>query len=362
MSLETIERKAREILNITNEKVPYLFHVRRTYSHLRNLVSTPIWVRHPTNIQIEIHNYCNLWQGKGKGCIHCNVKPQCGWNLPRGFMPTEMFRFICEYWGKHGALDVAPYINGEYLLDDRAHELSDICRANGLATVIDTNGSLYDFRDRLVHINNTQVRFSYSATTAPTYEVVHGKDLFRDATKTVLWFLKNRKPNQYPMLYFITNKYNQHEILDYVKRWLGKAHLVLFPLHEVGDIQTASLASKVDKKGHWARLTRRITGKFPKQPNRPINIYPNGVRRISHFQPWIACQGSTSFSVNWQGLILHCTDIPYKYNYGSIYENDMLTVWYRRNIAKLTHEACAVCNVRSPDYFKITKKALVMRQ
>lgn len=356
--VEILEKTARRLIGVKPENPAYLFSLRRAFSHVRNMFVTPIWVNHPTNLQIGIHNYCNLWQGGGKGCIHCNVKPTSGWKLPRGRMPCEMFEFIVRYWSERGVLEVAPYINGEFCLDERAHWFSDVCQKYGLTVVIDTNGSLYDFRERLVHPNNVQVRFSYSALTPEVYEKVHGKDLFRDATATVKWFLKNREKTQYPMLYFITNRFNKHEVLPYIKRWLGKAHICLFPLHEVGDIQGASLLSKVHKKNFWSRLTHKVTGSFPKQPNRPINIYPNGTRRISHFQPWIACQGSTSFTVNWQGLMLHCTDIPYKYNYGSIYDRDMQEVWWERNIEKLTHPACKVCSVRSPQYYSITKMAL----
>ena len=332
-----------------------LFRTRRVYSHIRNRVKKPIWASHPTNIQLEIHNYCNLWLN-GKGCVHCNVKPSGGWNLPRGVMSDETIKYVVEYWGKHGALDVAPYINTEWLMDERCHWIAQLCQDNGLGVVVDTNGTLYEKRDKLVHPNIRQVRFSYSAASQKTYEQVHGADLYKEATDTIEWFLQHRDKKQYPQLYFITNQHNKHEIKDYIKRWAGRLHITVYPLHTVDGIQTESVKAGASEALEWNRITKELTGKYPHQDFRPVDIYPDGTRRIRHFQPWIACQGSTSFSVNWQGLILHCTDIPYNYNYGSVYDNDMLTVWRERNRAKLTHSACRVCNVKSTRHDYLIRK------
>ena len=355
MTFATLMRRA---VGASVDKPNRLRRARETYTSVRNRIKAPVWVDHPVNVQLEIHNYCNLWQC-GKGCVHCNVKPSGGWNLPRGYMSDETIRYVVEYWGKHGALTVAPYINGEYLLDSRCQWISTLCRENGLGVVIDTNGSLYDKRESLVHPNNKQVRFSYSAVTPETYMQVHGADLYREATATIEWFLKNRESTQYPMLYFITDRYNIGEIDEYLKRWIGRSHIVFFPLHEVDGIQTESEKTKVTAQDYWSQVTYKLTGKYPKQPYRPVDVYPDGTRRIRYFPRWIACQGSTSFSVNWQGLILHCTDIPYSFNYGSVFENDMLDVWRKRNRAKLNHSACSVCNVRSPSHDKILQRYIV---
>jgi MoaA/NifB/PqqE/SkfB family radical SAM enzyme len=352
---EALEALGRKTVGVSLDKPNKLFNVRRAYSSVRNKLKKPIWVDHPTNIQLEIHNYCNLWIN-GKGCIHCNVKPSGGWNLPRGRMSDETIRYVVEYWGKHGALDVAPYINTEWLMDDRCLWIAKLCQENGLGVVVDTNGTLYDSRFKLVHPNIKQVRFSYSALSPETYELVHGANLYREATKTIEWFLKYRENSQYPMIYFITNRYNVGELKPFIKKWVGRCHITVYPLHEVDGIQTVSEQTKISKRNYWDEVTKTLTGKYPMQPFRPVDFYPDGKVRIRHFQPWIACQGSTSFSVNWQGLILHCTDIPYSFNYGSVYDNDMLTVWRERNRAKLGHSACGKCNVKSPRHDKLIKK------
>jgi len=333
---------------------------REIYRNLRETIQGPVWVKHPTNVQIDTHNYCNLWM-QGKGCIHCNVKPGGGWNLPRGWMPTEMIEYIIRYWGKHGCKSVAPYINGEPLLDDRLPWICDISRKNGMHVLLDSNVTLYDQRRMLVHSNMKQVRCSFSAITPETYEIVHGADLYQEALATIEWFLKNRRPSQYPMLYFITDKYNQHELLPYIKKWMGRAHLTLFPLHEVEDIQTESEKTRPEDLSYWDKLTLKIVGEIPYQKSRPIDLFVDGRAEVRYFGPSNTCQGTHSFSVAWTGQLLHCTDIPYSFNYGHIYDRDMLEVWHERNIAKIGHPACSVCNVRHPKHDEILRKYLQVK-
>lgn len=338
--------------------------LRELYRSVRERFRGPVWVRYPTNVQIDIHNYCNLWMC-GKGCIHCNVKPSGGWGLKRGVMPFDMVKHIIEYWGAHGCKSVAPYINTEPLLQEpllsEGYTLRDVCDLtgkNGMHVELDTNGTLYKNREFLVHPALKQARITFSAMNRKTYELVHGADLFDDALNTINWFLKNRLECQYPILYFITNKYNQDELLPYIKKWQGKAHLTLFPLHEVDNIQTKSEETKPSDLTYWDKLTEKIVGEVPYQKSRPIDIYPNGTAEVRYFSDTHACQGSHSFSVAWTGELLHCTDIPYKYNYGHVYDRDMLEVWHERNLAKIGHPACSVCNVRHPQHDAILEKYL----
>lgn len=339
--------------------------LRNIYRNIRTKIYGPTWIKNPTNIQIDIHNYCNLWM-KGEGCIHCNVKPSGGWNLPRGTMPLNMVKYIIDYWGKHGCKSVAPYINTEPLfqepIEKLGYNLNDVCdwtEQAGMHVVIDTNGTLYKNRHYLVHPALKQVRITFSATNPITYNVVHGLDLYQEALDTINWFLKNRHPNQYPMLYFITNKYNKDELLSYIKRWKGKAHLTLFPLHEVDKIQTKSEETKPEDDCYWDKLTEKIVGKIPYQKSRPIDIYPNGNAEVRYFDNYTCCQGSHSFSIAWTGELLHCTDIPYSFNYGHVYDRDMLEVWHERNLAKINHPACNVCNVKNLKHDEILRKYLL---
>jgi hypothetical protein len=338
---------------------------RDIYRSLKYRFIKPDWVYFPRNIQIDTHNYCNLWQC-GTGCIHCNVKPMLNkkdrdkdWNLPRGVMPTEMIEQIITYWSKHGSNSIAPYINGEPCLDERLPYICDFALKHNMFVVIDTNGTVIKNKSFLIHRNLRQVRVTHSAISRETFKLVMGADLYKEAVMNITHFLKHKYENQYPMLYFITNRFNEHELLPFIKKWQGKAHLVIFPIHEVEGIQKKSTGT-TQKKGQWAEFTKKITGQYPKQPSRPIDIFMDGRRTVRYFGHYDTCQGTNSFSVAWTGELLHCTDIPYKYNYGHIKDHpDMLSIWRKRNLAKLDHPACKVCNVKSPDHDKILRKYLL---
>ena len=332
--LKTVEKVGRKIFGLTPEKAFTKSRVRTTYQSVKNRFTTPSWITSPQVVQLDLSNYCNLWM-EGKGCIHCNVKPSGGWNLPRGRMTDEMVKFIVEYWGsKGGANTICPYLNGEPLLEaDRLPWVNDLCELNGLTVVYDTNGTKFDNKTPLIHRNVSQVRFTLSASSREVYETVHGADLFAEAKKTVNWFLKNRLSCQYPMLYFICNRYNVGEIFDYVKEWREKVHLTLFPLHESKEFQLKSEESKFTKENEWNEIAYKITGKYPKQQNRPIDIYPDGKTESRYIPYYMACQVCEAQAISWNGLILHCTDLPYKFNYGHVYNKDMSDAWLERNLS-----------------------------
>lgn len=348
------------LLDVMHRTVSGITPIRRLKHRLKTIKESvkPDWVSHPENIQIDTHNYCNLWL-EGKGCIHCNVKPKGGWNLPRGFMPTEMVHYIMDYWSQHGAYSIALYINGEPLYDERLPQFCSYAQKRGLICLIDTNGTMYERRKNLIHPNLRQVRFSYSATTPETYETVHGAPFFDRVTSTIQWFMKHKLPTQEIILYYITNKYNLSELKPWIKKWMRHhLHLVLFPLHEVEGIQLESTRTRPSQRTYWEEITKELTGRYPTQPCRPIDIFADGQLRIREFPDHVVCQGSNSFSIAWTGQLLHCTDIPYKFNYGHIYDHDMLDVWHQRNLAKINHPACRVCSVKHPQHDEILRRYL----
>jgi MoaA/NifB/PqqE/SkfB family radical SAM enzyme len=240
----------------------------------------PTWLDHPLNIQIDTHNYCNLWMKRGKGCEYCNVKPGAGWKISRGWMPTKMVEYIIGYWAAHGAESIAPYINGEPMMDKRLLHFCDVAQENGLFVVVDTNGTLYENRNLLVHPAIREVRFSISANTPETYRKVHGQPVYERAISTLEWFLDNRMPSQQPILHFIASATNIHEVDDYIERWRG-IHMRIFPLHRVPTIQLQS--DKMAKVDYWWDNA--------KQPNRPLVVHPNGKTGIEYLRPYETCQG-----------------------------------------------------------------------
>jgi MoaA/NifB/PqqE/SkfB family radical SAM enzyme len=284
------------------------------------------------------------------------VKDGGAFGIPRGKMPMEMIRFIIDYWGQFPEMKViAPFMNGEPMLDERLPEIFDytVEKAPHAYNLIATNGNIWANRENLVHPNLRIVRFTISANTPETYERVHGVDLFSDAIKTVEWFKENRFVNQRIEFHFIVTKNNENEIEPWIERYQGFMRKV-FPLHRMDGIQEDSELSlganteyiiKTDTLENWKKT-------------RPLQIYPDGVRRRARLDKRTTCQGM-SFAVNWDGRIIHCTDAPPEYDYGHVYEKDMLDAWKERNIARINNPACIACNSKRPDWKEILEKYIL---
>jgi len=308
---------------------------------------TPTWVRCPHSLQIDTLNYCTC------NCEYCNVKEDGAFGIPRGKMTWEMIKYIIEYWGRFPEMRViAPFMNGEPTLDERLYDIFEYTKikAPHAYNLIDTNGTVYENRENLVNSNLRITRFTISGATRETYRRVHGVDLFDKAIKTFEWFNENRLKNQRIELHFIVTKNNEHEIEQWIDRFNGFLRRV-FPLHRMEGIQENSERSlgsnesfiiKTDTLENWLE-------------SRPLLIYPDG-KRVRHPLPKkMTCQGM-SFAVQWDGTIMHCTDAPPTYNYGNVYEKDMLEAWHERNRARISNPACIACNSKRPDWREILEK------
>jgi len=300
----------------------------------------PTWLTQPSSIQLDTHNYCNL------KCEYCNV--QGSFNLPRGEMPLETVEYVLKYFGerKTKLWCVAPFMNGEPLLDNRLPQIMDLaeqyCKTS---CVIDTNATIYENRQFLLHPNLRLVRFTISAATAETYEKVHGKPFLDKALATFYWFLKHKRPNQKAWLHFIATKNNIHELDLWINRFKGVGRTV-FPVHS-GILQNT--ASQVQLKEFHSFLEDA-------SPNEPFAI--NEKNKVISLQPWrnkkfAPCQCWDVISIGWNGEIMQCMDFPYRYNYGKVGETDLLEAWRRRIQNRMDNPCCKSCTVRLPNWKKI---------
>jgi MoaA/NifB/PqqE/SkfB family radical SAM enzyme len=254
-------------------------------------------------------------------------------------MPTDMLETVIKYWNKHRIWAIAPFMNGEYLLDERGQTTNNLIQQHTKAiTIVDTNGSEWRNRQLLVHPNLKIVRFTISAATKETYKQVHGVDRFDDAVKTFRWFLKNRLPQQQVMLHYIVNKHNEHEIEDYIQMFKG-TKIRIFALHDDGKHQKAS-------QNAW--------GKTEYHP--PIIIEPNGKRHFEYPHKNMPCQCWDILGIGPHGEIMQCVDFPYKFNYGNVADTDMMTAWKKRLENKMDNECCNGCNLRVSNWRKIIDK------
>lgn len=342
-------RKGREIEGRQNENIIEVAE-RKLRRYAKGVLQSwrgPTWVRVPESLQIDTHNYCSC------RCEYCNVKEGGSFNIPRGRMPTEMIRYIIDYWGKFKEMKlIAPFVNGEPMLDKRLFDICDYTMKHSYAyNLIDTNGTPYENRHLLLHQNLKIVRFTISANTPETYKKVHGVPLFHKAIKTFEWFNKNRLPNQNIVLHFIVTRNNEHEIDEWTERFDGFLRTI-FPLHRMEGIQLDSEES-LGNKTEWVQTASQSMEEWKK--TRPLMIYPDGKKQKDVIPRYKTCQGM-SYAVMWDGTIMHCTDAPPKYNYGHVYEKDMLEAWHERNKARITNPVCIACNAKRPDWKEILRK------
>lgn len=292
----------------------------------------PIWTRHPSTLQLDTHNRCNL------NCTYCNVRAGGSFDLPRGKMSSKTIETVLEYFKGFPLWSVAPFMNGEPLLDDRLPQIcglaDELCHTSCL---IDTNGTLWEQRRMLVHYNLRLVRFTISAVTPETYGKVHGKPLFEEAMCTFNWFRKHKLCSQTPWLHFITTKDNVHEVDRWVRTFRGVGRTV-FPVHRSPQYQLESEATKTDE------LTEPfiVDAKNHRQPLRPA--------RSSKTTP---CPNWSILAIGWNGEIMQCCDFPYKFNYGKVGEVDLLEAWQERNKNKMDNACCNDCFLRFPNWKKI---------
>lgn len=292
----------------------------------------PSWVDRPYNLQIDTHNICNL------KCLYCNVREGASFGIERGRMEDKTLWYVIKYWCKHGIKTIEPYVNGEPMLDDRLPQIFENTMKwsqGKTINIVDTNGSNYRFRERLVHPNARIVRFTISANTPETYRKVHGRDLFMNALKTFHWFVANKHPGQDARLHFIVNRFNVHEVEGFIERFRG-FNIRLFPIHRMKGFQKDS-DSVVPEEGFWSTNLR------------PVIVHPNGKQVVHQLKRYETCQGCWSFNVDWRGNIIHCTDAPPQFQYGHVLEVDMMGAWQKR-LRRLDHPACVACTVKKPEW------------
>jgi len=293
----------------------------------------PLWTVIPESVQLDTQNFCNL------DCQYCNV--QHSFNLPKGQMPMEMISYILRYFGRKPFFSIAPFMNGEPMLDNRLPEIcsmaKDLCNT---MCVIDTNGTVVEGRKHLLHANLKIVRFTISAATPETYEIVHGKPLYKEAIETLSFFMQNKSPHQTAWLHFIATKDNIHELDQWIKQHQGIGRTI-FPVHRSERIQIDSELVK----------TELMDKPFFVMPNN--SILPTVSERVKKLKP---CPCWDIMGIAWTGEILQCIDFPYRYNYGKVGERDLLEAWKERNRNGMDNDCCNSCSLRFATWKEVIHK------
>ena len=299
----------------------------------RKLFSIPRWVSGPTCIQFDTHNYCNL------SCLHCNVKREGSFNLERGAMKYVTYVKVLGYF-KNSRIDIATFMNGEPLLETRLDYFNDlagsICRSK---VILDTNGTLYEHRNKLLHKNLKTVRITINSSDPDTYELIHGKRLLSEAIKT-LEFVRDKKRKEMELsINHIVNKHNVDELDKFLESFKGY-NINVFPVH-YGDLQIDSLKHKTDKLKEFFRVDAQGNISYPNRKKETLGD---------------PCQCFNILGIGQKGEIMQCVDFPAKYNYGNIHDTDILTAWKERIKNGMDNECCNNCSVRFDSWKKIMAK------
>ena len=310
-----------------------MHYIKRRLENLYN--KEPEWSRNPTSIQLDTHNYCNL------SCIHCNVKAKGSYNLDRGVMSDETYIKVIKYF-KDSKIDVAPFMNGEPLLEKRLNYFMDLAgEISRSKIVLDTNGTLYDERYKLLNKHIKTIRVTVNSYKPETYKLIHGKDEFDNVLKMLLWLNKRLDKKVNLSINHIVNKYNVHE-LDIFLHTFRDFNVNVFPVH-TGLYQTQSNEVKAESLQEFFRKDKK--GKI---------TYPNQIKN-KNFEP---CQCWGTLGIGQGGEILQCVDYPSKYNYGNIHDEDILDAWDNRNKNRMNNPCCRNCSNKFKDYKEIFDRCL----
>ena len=297
------------------------------------LFNVPKWVLHPTCLQVDTHNYCNL------SCVHCNVKQDGSFNLDRGTMNIETYIKLIKYF-KDSKISVAPFMNGEPLLEPRLNYFNDIAgKISKSKIIIDSNGTLCKERYKLLNKYVKVIRITINSYDADTYEIIHGKRLLHEAIGTLSWLKNKIKDDVELSINHIVNKYNVHELEQFLKVFRGY-NINVFPVH-YGDLQIDAINSKTDKLKEMFRVLE----------NGDI-VYPNRIKMMQN-DP---CQCFNILAIGQKGEIQQCVDFPSEYNYGTIYDTDIFDAWKERFKNGMDNECCNSCSVRFDNWKEVMKK------
>jgi MoaA/NifB/PqqE/SkfB family radical SAM enzyme len=296
---------------------------RRLY---RKLHGHPRWMDFPTTLQFNTQTRCNLQ------CIYCN--PQGSFNVEHGVMPLETIEYVLKYFRGYDIDTVAPWANGDPLLEPRLPRIIDLAKKYipKAKVVVFTNGVAYKNKWMLKNPKIDVIRFTISASTPETYELVHGKPFYYMALNTLEWVTLNKYPHQELWVNFIPVEANIHELRKWKERfWMYRQDVR--PIHE----GIGQLNSDAGKGSFTFEDARQISTNFKElqfSQDRPCSCWHN-------------------MTIDYNGNILHCIDAPTKYCIGKVGEDDLLEVWRRKQLEALDNPICRACNCKNPDWREI---------
>lgn len=291
----------------------------------------PAWASgKPVSLQLDTQTRCSL------KCVYCNPQSCFVDKVDKVDMDYSNITRVLEELRRNKVFlsYTFAYMNGDPLFETRLPQISlDIKRALGCPVKVFTNGVEYSNRRLLVDPNLDEIRFTISASGPQLYKIVHGRDRYADAIRTLNFVKDNKYFGQTVGVNFILFDGNVHD-LDNWEFEFRKFDREIRVLHSGETRETSSM----------------LTANNPL-----IDFYRERFfRRLAERERPCSCFGDMSISV--EGKLLQCCDTPYRFNYGHVEENDVLEMWNKRLDAGLDAEGCRNCVQKNPKWRELFEK------
>jgi len=283
-------------------------------------LGAPTWRIYPRTIQFDTMNTCNL------DCAYCNVKEGGAYKQPRGEMTPETFHKTLERLHPYRRLVewIAPFMNGEPLLDKRFTYWCNQLQKHPYRGVVDSNGTLPDKAWKLLHPFLHVIRISLSAHTPELYKEIHGADKFDDVLHTLTILKENVEPHQTLFINHMVCKQNEDNLDEFIKKFRNYT-IQVFPLHSsplqqnsINNLSTLNEPYRVIDGKVWQRMWANL-----RKP----------------------CQCWDMLGIGLNGELMHCVDYPAEYNYGNIHSTKIIDAWRQRNVQGPYHPLCLSCSL-----------------
>ena len=298
----------------------------------------PRWLDFPTVLQFDTCRKCNL------ACVYCNPQNAVGYDVEDQDIYMDfnlIMKILKEAGDRRMGLSwdsIRPFMNGEPLLEHRLPIITQMIKdmTNGKVCIY-TNGSIFQKRDLLRDSNIDEVRFTISACTRETYEAVHGRDRFKDAVNTLLWFKENKHNNQRVFVNFVMCQENKHEYAHWLEMMKG-FEVVPLPLH-YSEGQGQSIKNGLDTFAIMddAEIVKAHKNKSGLSQERPCNCWH-------------------SIAIMTDGTVPLCVDLPRTSSIGNVRAETIKTIWGRKMAMGLNNKYCNSCNYRAPNWRAISRK------
>lgn len=252
---------------------------------------------HPTELTVELTNYCNL------DCVFC---PHAKMTRPKGFMDFRLFKDIVDQ--VKGYLELIDFdLMGETILHPEIFGIISYCKKSGIKTMLSSNMTVTDTKlaKELISAGLDILTMNIDAATSSTYESLRRGAHFAAVKQNIESILNLSDSRLFKVVQMIYTSVNKHEADAFLKMWQNKGaqYIRLHPYENI-DKQLLELNAI------------------------PISSRRNG--RLPCVQLW------RKFAICWDGVAVSCCNDYDKFSVlGDTKESSIMSIWNGEGMANL---------------------------